>query len=66
METIPQAPDSVRCACVGDHPSAVELFTSCHGIRHAIHLALIVLVLCLVILYILRRDAPFMGNLIDR
>ncbi len=32
---------------------------------HALPLAIVVAVLCIIILYIRRRDAPFIGNLID-
>lgn len=48
----------IMCGAIIGELTALEEF-------HALHLALVVLVLCLVILYIRRRDAPFIGNLID-
>ena len=48
----------IMCGAILGELTALEEF-------HAIHMAIVVAILCLVILYIRRRDAPFIGNLID-
>ena len=48
----------VMCGAILGELTALEEF-------HHIGLAIVVALLCLVILYIRRRDAPFIGNLID-